>query len=111
MTRCVCSACGHVFAHGDVLETVRGLACPNCRAARFTCSPDGAGGEAVVDYDDGLWTPRCQPCAWTGTAEGRMDTTERAARIHNSEQHLQVPRPEWAEVARWAAEQAQVGAR
>lgn len=56
--------------------------------------------------EEGQWLVFCVPCSYFPGDEKATDhdTAEHAAALHSSELHLTSSRPEWAEVARWAAE-------
>lgn len=51
------------------------------------------------------WIARCTTCQWNPTLEDATtyEAAERAAAIHNSDIHSPARRPEWADIAAWAA--------
>lgn len=52
------------------------------------------------------YVARCTPCNWIPTADDATDFTaaDNAARIHNSEIHSNVPRPQWSDVVEWVTQ-------
>lgn len=69
---------------------------------------------AVTRQGDG-WAIACEPCAWTPApipvdSPNSRPRADESAAVHNSDVHLSVKRPEWAEVARWADTQRSAGA-
>ncbi|MCS5524797.1 hypothetical protein NY551_18840 [Curtobacterium flaccumfaciens pv. oortii] len=52
------------------------------------------------------YVARCTPCNWIPTADDATDfvTADNAARVHNSEIHSNVPRPQWSDVVEWVTQ-------
>lgn len=52
-----------------------------------------------------LWVARCTTCQWNPTREDATsyEAAERAAALHNSDIHFPGRRPQWSDVAAWAA--------
>lgn len=52
-----------------------------------------------------LWVARCTTCQWNPTREDATtyEAAERAAALHNSDIHSPARRPQWSDVAAWAA--------
>jgi len=54
---------------------------------------------------DSLWVARCTTCQWNPCRDDATtyEAAERAAALHNSEIHSPARRPQWSDVAAWAA--------